>query len=121
MQENVMRKTRVYVAGPLTKGNVALNVRNAVEIATALLDAGYAPYVPHLTHFWHMLQPRDYEYWMELDIAWLLACDILLRLPGPSEGADREVKIARKNGIFVFFDVDKLKTHVTPSRFLEEE
>jgi hypothetical protein len=46
---------RIYVAG---KGDVAVNVRNAHMAANKLADLGFAPFVPHATHFWHMLFPR---------------------------------------------------------------
>ena len=36
----------------------------------------------------------EYETWMEYDLAWLGACEALLRLPGHSPGADREVRYA---------------------------
>jgi hypothetical protein len=48
---------RVYAAGPYTKGDVALNVRSACEAANRVADLGFAPFVPHATHFWHMLFP----------------------------------------------------------------
>lgn len=35
---------RVYVAGPYTKGDVAVNVRNAYEAANRLADLGFAPF-----------------------------------------------------------------------------
>jgi hypothetical protein len=91
-----MDKGKVYIAGPYTKGDVAVNVRNAIEAANRLADIGYAPFVPHLTHFWHLTFPRPYEFWCELDNAFLPHCDILLRLPGESAGADREVALAHK-------------------------
>jgi len=43
------------IAGPYTRGDVAVNVRNAYEVANRLADLGFAPFVPHATHFWHML------------------------------------------------------------------
>ncbi len=46
---------RVYVAGPYTIGNQILNVRQAVLTGTKLLDLGFAPYIPHLNHFWDFL------------------------------------------------------------------
>lgn len=42
---------RVYVAGPYTNGDVAVNVRTAYEAADRLADLGFAPFVPHSTHF----------------------------------------------------------------------
>jgi hypothetical protein len=102
---------RIYVAGPYTKGDVAINVRNAYEAATRLADLGFAPFVPHATHFWHMLFPHPYEFWLDLDNQYLPCCQALLRLPGPSSGADKEVDLARKLGIPVFTEIDKLVEH----------
>ncbi len=93
---------KIYIAGPYTKGDVAVNVGNAIAVANRLKDAGYAPYVPHLTHFWHLLFPRPYEDWLELDNQFLPLCDALLRIPGESKGADAEVELAGKLGIPVF-------------------
>ncbi len=47
-------KAKIYVAGPYTKGDVAVNVRSAFEAANKLADFGFAPFVPHGTHFWHI-------------------------------------------------------------------
>ena len=102
---------RVYIAGPYTKGDVALNVRNAFEVANRLADLGFAPFVPHATHFWHMLFPRPYEYWLELDNEFLPCCAALLRLPGESSGADKEVELARTLGIPVFTSIEGLTEH----------
>lgn len=93
---------KVYIAGPYTKGDVAVNVRNAFEAADTLATAGFAPFVPHATHFWHMLFPRPYAYWIALDLEFLPACDLLLRLPGESAGADGEVAEAKRLGIPVY-------------------
>lgn len=97
-----MRTTRVYVAGPYTKGDVAVNVRAAFAAANQLADLGYAPFVPHGTHFWHMIFPRPYEFWLDLDNQFLPCCDALLRIPGESSGADKEAALAISLGIPVF-------------------
>lgn len=103
----MIRKPRVYVAGPLSK-DVIGGTAKAMEVGTRLLDDGFAPYVPHLSTFWCIAQPRPYETWMELDFAWIEACDALLRLEGESAGADREVLHAVKLGIPVFYSLDTL-------------
>lgn len=82
---------KIYVAGPYTQGDVAVNVRNALHAASMLADAGFIPYVPHLSHFWHLVFPRPYEEWLKFDLIWLAQCDACLRLDGPSNGADGEV------------------------------
>lgn len=96
----------VYISGPYTNGDQAANVRAAIEAANALLDAGYIPYCPHLSHFHHMLFPHDYETWMQLDLAWLEKCDALVRLDGYSPGADREVEHALALGIPVYYGME---------------
>lgn len=99
---------KIYIAGPYTQGDTEVNVRNAYEAANRLADLGFAPFVPHATHFWHMLFPRPYEFWLELDNQFLPCCQAVLRLPGPSSGADKEVALAKSIGIPVFTDIDAL-------------
>src|SRR5690348_6301118 len=107
-------KARIYVAGPYTHGDVAVNVRNAYEMANRLADQGFAPFVPHGTHFWHMLFPRPYEFWLDLDNQFLPCCDAVLRLPGASNGADKEIMLAHNRGIPVFTDFDSLVAYFAP-------
>ena len=104
-------KAKIYVAGPYTKGDVAVNVRNAIEAANQLADLGFAPFVPHFTHFWHMIFPRKYKFWLELDKQFLPYCDALLRLRGKSSGADKEVKFAKEKKIKVFYSIKKLEEY----------
>lgn len=99
---------RVYVAGPYTSDPEACTAE-AIKVGAQLLDLGFAPFVPHLAHYWHTLHgPRPYEDWMRIDLAWLAAADVVLRLPGHSPGADREVHHARTHGIPVVSDLDEL-------------
>jgi hypothetical protein len=102
---------RIYVAGPYTQGDVAINVRTAFQVANELADLGFAPFVPHGTHFWHMMFPRPYDYWLALDMEFLPLCDGVLRIPGPSNGADKEEALARQLGIPVFSEVGALAAH----------
>lgn len=99
---------RVYVAGPYTKGDVALNVRAAIEAADAVAARHHLPFVPHLSHFWHFLSPKPYDWWLQYDALWLLQCDVVLRLPGESAGSDSEVALARLSSIPVAFSLDEL-------------
>lgn len=98
----------VYVASPYTKGDVAVNVRNNIEAANRLAELGFVPFVPLLTHFWHMMFPHPYEFWCEQDMEWLERCDCILRLPGESRGADVEVERACELGLPVFYSVEEL-------------
>lgn len=102
---------RIYVAGPYSQGDVAINVRKAYEAADRLASLGFAPFVPHSTHFWHMLFPRPYDFWLELDNQFLPLCEGVLRLPGLSRGADKEVNLAKTLNIPVFTDIGDLVNH----------
>lgn len=102
---------KIYVAGPYSKGDVAQNVRYAIQEADYITRLGHIPFIPHLTHFWHMLIPHEYDFWMRQDEAWLRSCDALLRLHGESLGADKEEAIAKELGLIIYhsvFEIPKL-------------
>lgn len=109
-------KTKVYVAGPYTSPDSCINTHNAIEMGDRLLEAGYVPFVPHLTHFWHTMSPKDYQTWLDYDEQWMVMCDVMIRLPGKSSGADREEAIFRKLGKPVFRDLSRLIKVIPSSR-----
>ena len=96
------RRPRIYVAGPYTAGDVAQNVARALHTADWLAREGCVPFIPHLSHFWELLHPHPWQFWIEQDLAWLACCDALVRLPGASQGADVEEVQARALGLPVF-------------------
>ncbi len=97
---------RLYIAGPISRGDQFANVRTAIEAAEIVLRAGHWPYLPHLNFTWHMMFPKKNTEWYDLDNEWLAQCEALVRLPGESPGADAEVKLANFLGIPVFHGVD---------------
>jgi hypothetical protein len=99
---------KVFIAGPYTLGDVAQNVKMAMNMANDLINLGFAPYCPHLTHFLHMNHFQLYATWLQLDLIYLACCDALIRLPGQSNGADGEVKKAEELNIPVFYDLENL-------------
>lgn len=101
-------KIKVYIASPYTLGDVAQNVRVQMDTADELLNSGFVPFVPLLTHFMHMVHPRNYDSWLTYDMEWLKACDYVLRLPGESPGADAEVALAEELGIPVVYSIGEL-------------
>jgi len=103
-----MKPIRVYITGPYTKGDVAQNVHAAIQAGDRLAQAGLFPFIPHLTHFWHLLYSHDWKFWLAQDFVWLEACDVLLRLPGESNGADLEVQRARELGMTVYWSVEAI-------------
>jgi hypothetical protein len=103
--------TLAYIAGPLSIGDQALNVRRAIDAAETLLSSGVIPFVPHLTHFWHLIYDHNWETWLKIDEEILTRCDCILRIPGESSGADRECNLAYHKNIPVFIDIDSLVSY----------
>ena len=95
-------KPVVYIASPYRKGSQARNVARQIEAAHMLLDAGASPIAPLLNHFMDITRPRPEQEWVEADMALVAKSDGVLRLEGDSEGADREVAMAKEWGIPVF-------------------
>ena len=99
MPADRVRPLKVYVAGPYTAEPDQCTA-DAIAVGGAVLDAGHAPLVPHLHHYWQTCHGRrHYEDWMRIDLAWIVAADVVIRMPGQSAGADRETELARAHGI----------------------
>lgn len=97
----------VYLAGPIKQGHRIDNIKRAIDAADRIAVRGHAVFIPHLNDFWGLLHPHEYEFWMKQDFAILKKCEVVVRLHGPSEGADREVGLAKQMGIPTFGAVDR--------------
>jgi hypothetical protein len=100
-------KRFVYVAGPFSD-NPMHRANETIKIADQIVAAGHVPFVPHLYLLWDVASPHSYEYWMELCLAWVGRCDVLLRLHGASKGADREALHARNLAKPVVYSIEEL-------------
>lgn len=101
----------VYLAGPYTSRdgvNEEQNVGIAIDWAEKVRALGYTPIVPHFSHYWEMRHPHPYEFWMELDFELITRCDVLLRMPRPSSGADREIVEAGRLTVPVVHSIEEL-------------
>src|SRR3990167_8904370 len=105
----------VFIAGPLSgisngqefeQGIQEQYVRVAVEAGIQLLQAGYAPFIPHLS--WYIDPYTKYHEWYEADLEFVRRCDLVLRLPGLSNGAHREVALADELGIPVYHSLAEM-------------
>ena len=128
-----MRK-RVYIAGPISKGDLCHNINQGTAAFVALTKAGFAPFCPHWSVYakpcratspdardnrqrveclgdWKGNDDMSHEDWMGVDLPWVQISHAVLRLPGESVGADLEVKHANENGIPVFTDTTELIAH----------
>ena len=99
---------KVYIASPYTVGDTGRNVKAQIDTFIHLLDNGYLPFAPLFTHFVHIAHPKPYNYWTAYDNEWLKNCDVILRLPGESPGADNEVELARSLNIPVVRSLPEL-------------
>ena len=59
-----------------------------------------------MDYFRQLIVPMSPQYYLEKDKRWLELCRAVLRLPGKSDGADAEVKLANELGKLVFHDID---------------
>lgn len=102
------KKTKyIYVSGPYTS-SPNTNTRNALKLADQLRSLGYAPFIPHLTHFWDLVAPHSYEECMAYDLEWLEKCDGMIVIPGESAGVQREIGFATGKGIPIFYSLTEL-------------
>lgn len=109
--KKLTRKPRVYIAHPITSsGHMIQNIRDAALAWRTLIKQGVVPFCPGLVDYSANMaaEALDYEEWMSYDYVWLDLCDALLRIPGKSNGAAREVRRANKRGIPVFYTYTKL-------------
>lgn len=100
-------RIKVYVAGPYTIAPLE-NTLTAIDAADRLLSLGYAPFIPHLSHFWDERHTHDYPTWIDWCLEWVKCCDAILRLPGESKGADIETELAAAIDIPVFESIEDL-------------
>lgn len=105
-----MTRKRVYLSGPISNGgngsvnSQKANMAAAAVVAQRLMEAGYAVLCPHLTVHQEELTGiyNDHSVWIENDLPWVEAADLVVRMPGASVGADRECAFAKENGIPVY-------------------
>ena len=102
---------KCYISGPMRLGHWHLNLRQGIDAAEALFVSGITPVCPQLSFLWDVIYPHTFEDWLRIDLELVEACDALLRLPGQSEGADREVAKAHELGIPVFLNIPQVLEH----------
>jgi dUTP pyrophosphatase len=121
-------RPRIYVAGkysdPTPEGRLA-NTRRAMEVGLQLWHKGYAPFIPHLSHFTDELAAElgsrlDYQDWIDWDDLYQEVCEVFF-YDSSSKGADRELENARRLGQPIFRNVNDvplasdLLRHLRPS------
>lgn len=105
--------TVVYLSGPMSQGDRSHNAFLFLRAHETLMDRGYAVINPGLTYFLPWAGTKPHAAWIAADLPIVERCDLVVRLPGESVGADMEVEHAKKHGIPVLFiehlyDLEKL-------------
>lgn len=113
----------MYIAGPISRGDLARNINQATRAFRELAAAGFAPWCPHWSALSGEVQAGtlgpwakataagcglSHAEWLAVDLSWVEVADAVVRLPGDSVGADQETAHARARGIPVFGSVAML-------------
>lgn len=129
------RPLRVFVSGPISRGDLAGNVNQATAAFVELARLGFAPFCPHWSVYSGEARRFDAPFgpmpvgsvyavagvtpnalgiadWLRVDLAWVRVADAVLRLPGESPGADLETAEARRCNVPVFSSVADLMSWV---------
>jgi len=106
---------KIYLSGPITKGDRDHNFRQAAVAQRTLLREGFAVLNPMLSMKLPGCWEIPHEVWVASDLPWVACACAVLRLPGESKGAEIECKFADGRGIPVFDDMTVLIEH-----FMEE-
>jgi len=113
------KEIKVYIASPYSAGWMPTNITRQFELSKELLQEGYWPYMPLLTHFLELYTHHSEHVWLQQDFVYLKVCDAVLRIKPadengveiPSPGADKEVALAIENGIPVFYSIAELNDY----------
>lgn len=99
----------VYIASPYTAhADKQAAVDAQMDAFATLRDLGYEPIAPLLSHYIDQRHPASYERWLQWCLAMVAVSDVVLRLPGASNGADAEVAEAQRLGKPVVYGIDDL-------------
>lgn len=98
------KRLRVYISGPITKGDRNENFYLAAQAEVFLMENGFAPLNPMrsmiMPHAWE--ERFSHNDWLDVDKTWVEVADAVIRLPGASVGADIETEYAKELGLPVF-------------------
>ena len=112
----------ILIAGPYRSGTnddpakMAANLRRLEEASWPLFELGHIPMIGEWVALpiWRtaggkVVGDALYERILHPTAGRLIQiCDAVLRLPGPSKGADNDVRLARERGIPVYFSIEEV-------------
>lgn len=110
----------ILIAGPYRSGTnnnpelMRKNLERLESMALPLFRMGHMPIIGEwlalpLLKLAGANEPGD-EVWQEIQYPaahrMLLKCDAVLRIEGKSKGADEDVRVARENGLNIYFNLE---------------
>lgn len=110
----------ILIAGPYRSGTdgdparIAANLERLEEASAPIFRLGHVPMIgewvalPILRTLDPAADGADGDVMYETARRLLQHCDAVLRLPGASVGADKDVEIARERGLPVYFSIDEI-------------
>lgn len=104
-------RPKIYLSGPITKGDREANFTQACDMQRLLMARGMAVLNPMLSMKMPGAWDIDHVAWIDNDLPWVSAADAVLRLPGESTGADVETAHAMAHGVPVFTSAFDLIEH----------
>lgn len=119
---NGPRPLIILIAGPYRSGTnddptlVAANLERLESFALPVYQAGHIPMIGEWVALPVMKQagstalgdPIAEQYLYPVASRLLERCDAVLRIEGPSKGADEDVRLARERGLPVYYRVEDL-------------
>ena len=117
------RRNYIYIAGPYSGRDahgqhgymvIEQNILNARAAMKELVNLGYGVFCPHThsAHFEVITPDVGIDYWYEIDVHFLRLCHALLRLEGPSSGADKEIELCNELGIRVYYSISDVRNQL---------
>lgn len=112
----------ILIAGPYRSGTnddpklIRKNLDNLEAMALPIFRKGHVPMIGEwvalpLLNLAGSQKPGD-DIWNEIQYPvahkLLEKCDAVLRIPGESNGADQDVKIAKEKGLMVYYHIDEI-------------
>lgn len=112
----------ILIAGPYRSGTnddpklIQQNLDNLEAMALPIFKKGHIPMIGEwvalpLLQIAGSNKPGD-EVWNEIQYPvahrLLEKCDAILRIPGESKGADKDVEIAKQRGLKIYYDLNEI-------------
>ncbi len=97
-------RKRIYISGPISKGDRNHHLYQSLVVEQSLFEAGFATYNPivSMQRPFNIPSPDMHKAYLENDFSWVYASHAVVRMPGESVGGDMETDFARENKIPVY-------------------